>query len=236
LHAGWIAILVSLAVAAVGFTAERAAGVAWAGVFYFTGLSAFVGCFTNKLAIKALFDPWPTRRLALPGTGVIRRKSGEIARQVARTVSEKVMTPEVFRAKSTEAIGSAVEGGVLDSDEVYFSVREVIERAGGVAGKVGHITGFADYDVLAHNVLDSIKGRLRGELASPEGVLPKLIDEGARAMDVEGIVRERLEAFGPGGMRDLAYELAGRHLVWLEVWGAVFGGLAGALAWLIAAR
>ena len=233
--AGWIALALSVALAAGGFVAGSSLGEWWAGILYYTGLSAFVGCFTNKLAIAALFDPWPFRGFALPGTGLIRRKCGDIARDVGRAVGERVLTPELFRAKSFEALESVVDSGVLDSDEVYLGVRKVIEDAGGFAGKVGHVTGFADYDVLAHRVLDSVKERLR-ELGSPGGVLSRLVDEGTVALDVEGMVRERLLDFGPEGLRDLAYGLARRHLVWLEVWGAAFGGAAGAFAWTIAAR
>ena len=232
---GWVALAFSLALTGGGMAAESFLGARWGGALHYVGLSAFVGCFTNKLAIAALFDPWPWRGFALPGTGVIGRRAEEIASEVARAVGERILTPELFRARSAEALESAMDSGILDSEDVYFSVRKVIEDAGGTAGKVGHLTGLADYDVLTHRVIDSVRERVR-ELSRPGNALSELIEKGAVALDVERIVRERLEEFGPGGLRDLAHDLSRKHLVWLEVWGAVFGAAAGIVAWMIAAR
>jgi uncharacterized membrane protein YheB (UPF0754 family) len=230
---GWLAFFLSLALAVGGGAATYLHDTWWTGLLFHVGIAAFVGCATNKIATAALFDPWPSRRLRLPGTGVIRGRADKIAREVGRTVGERILTPEYVSARSAEAIQSAVAAGRLDSDEVFFAVRRVIEDAGGIAGKVGHLTGVTDYDVLTHKAIDSIKEHAK-ELKDPASELHSLIEKSALAIDVPRIVREKLLEFGPQGMRDLAYDLSREHLVWLEVWGAVFGGAVGVPVWWIA--
>lgn len=87
-------LLLSLGVAAGGMalalTGWDPAGVALACV----GGSALVGAFTNRMAINALFSPWPFRRFALPYTGLIERNRERITGALADAVSESLITPE----------------------------------------------------------------------------------------------------------------------------------------------
>ncbi|MFO8008223.1 MAG: DUF445 family protein [Candidatus Brocadiia bacterium] len=90
----WTA-LASVLLTAVGLAAWFGALPGWLAGLAYVGGAALVGCLTNRMAIKALFDPWPSRRLRLPYTGILERDRPQIEDAIARAVSERLMTPEV---------------------------------------------------------------------------------------------------------------------------------------------
>jgi uncharacterized membrane-anchored protein YjiN (DUF445 family) len=64
-----------------------------AEAFWTVGMTGAIGAGTNRMAISALFTPWPSRRLALPYTGLVERRRDEIIDAIALTVSGHILTP-----------------------------------------------------------------------------------------------------------------------------------------------
>ncbi len=93
-----MAFFLSLALAVGGGAATYLPDTWWTGLLFHVGIAAFVGCATNKLGLAALFDPWPSRRLRLPGTGVIRGKANKIACEVG-AACERILTREHVSAR-----------------------------------------------------------------------------------------------------------------------------------------
>lgn len=53
-------------------------------------------------------------------------------------------------------------------------------------------------------------------------------------MEIEKMVIDEVCAFPPGVLRDLMYRITADNLQWLEVWGAIMGGMGGAVLWMLA--
>jgi uncharacterized membrane protein YheB (UPF0754 family) len=114
------------------------------------GLASLVGSFTNRMAIEALFDPWPSARLALPYTGVIQRKRREIIDGIAQAVAREIITPDALQNWLTQE-------GVLTQlrDVAALQVRSLNDPQGPGAQLRARLT-------------DGVRRRVHAALASRE--------------------------------------------------------------------
>ncbi|MFW5690664.1 MAG: DUF445 family protein [Planctomycetota bacterium] len=91
----------------------------------YVGAAGLIGALTNRMAIEALFSPWPTRRMALPYTGLIEQNREAIIEAIAETVSGELLTRDaLFRWLR--------EGGVLNKlrDSAAWQVRSLAGHEG----------------------------------------------------------------------------------------------------------
>ena len=100
---GTWSIVISLAVLTAGAVCL---GLGWlvagSGLLYVGG-SAAIGAITNRIAIKAIFSPWPSRRFPLPGTGLVERNHQRIIEAIADSVAKDLITAETLRRWLSEA-------------------------------------------------------------------------------------------------------------------------------------
>jgi uncharacterized membrane-anchored protein YjiN (DUF445 family) len=95
---GTLSILISLAVLAGGLVLLGLGVPSLGAPLLYLGGSATVGAVTNRIAIRAIFTPWPGRRLALPGTGLVERNREKIIQALAEAVAVDLITPETLSA------------------------------------------------------------------------------------------------------------------------------------------
>jgi uncharacterized membrane protein YheB (UPF0754 family) len=118
------------------------AGLEWLRAFcVYIGTAALIGAFTNRIAIHALFDPWPSRRLRLPYTGIIEIERRRIEQALMTAVSERLVTPEVL----AEELRDSDQLGRI-RDEAVRALRRAAEEwpPEGVNGAAGErVTEFA---------------------------------------------------------------------------------------------
>lgn len=271
----------------------RTFGVSVAGdVLFYVGAAGLIGSFTNKMAIDALFSPWPCRRLPVPYTGIVERKREQIIEGIARATAEEIITPEALldwmndaalltglRDAGAEQVRSLCEADgegralrerlaeavrqhvvtLLDSDSTFFAVRSFLAEQGGVGGKLAHATGLGDRDVLVYKILDGIKEKTGEILVSESGtpnreaslflqgiaqrlkqwniqsepVVQRFISLAVERIDVREIVTKSLSQYSAEEIKGLVQAAMREHLIWLEVYGGVFGALGGAGMWLL---
>lgn len=90
-------------------------------------VGAAIGGFTNYLAIKMLFRPYKAiylKNWRLPFTpGLIPKRRGELARQLGVTVTNYLLTPEVFKKKlfSEEIRGSVLTYAQQTVEKTIFT-------------------------------------------------------------------------------------------------------------------
>jgi len=73
---------------------------------------------------------------------------------------------------------------------------------------------------------DEFQAALRSSLASGAG--------GAVVHDkINAVIEKRLDELSPQMVKQIVQDMIAKHLGWLVVWGAVFGGLIGAIASLL---
>ncbi len=75
-------------------------------------------------------------------------------------------------------------------------------------------------------LLDSIRGHLE-ELV--HGLLRDNTAAVVRALNVSGIVEERVGAYPISDLERLVLDISGKHLKWITLWGGILGALLGAL-------
>ena len=129
-------------------------------------LAAALGYFTNWLAIKMLFRPHTAKRLfgvRLPFTpGLIPKEHKRLAKVIAKTVAEYLMTPDVLeRALRAIPIDHAVES-LLESPDFRQAVREHLPKIGSVLEH--QLAQNQELDTrlknLVHKMIDDNAGKL----------------------------------------------------------------------------
>jgi uncharacterized membrane-anchored protein YjiN (DUF445 family) len=107
LDKGLLTVLLCLAALGAGAAMRFLLPGTAAELTLYVGAAGLIGAMTNRMAIEALFSPWPTRRLALPYTGLIERNRLAIIDAIAETVSGELLTREAL-------LNWLREGGVIE--------------------------------------------------------------------------------------------------------------------------
>ncbi len=101
--------LILCAVVGAGAAALSVLGLASpAGLLGYVAVAGAIGAVTNRIAITMLFDPWPSRRVRLPYTGLIELERERIVEALADAAAETLLRPEELAAEMTR-------GGQLQS-------------------------------------------------------------------------------------------------------------------------
>jgi uncharacterized membrane protein YheB (UPF0754 family) len=95
---GTLSILISLALLAGGLVLLGIGSTLPGAALLYVGGSAVIGAVTNRIAIRAIFTPWPNRKLALPGTGLVERNREKIIDAMSDAVARDLITPETLSA------------------------------------------------------------------------------------------------------------------------------------------
>lgn len=138
-------------------------------------IGAIIGYFTNWLAIKMLFRPYRTIRVAgirLPFTpGILPRERDRLAESLGETVAQELLTPQVIsmrmqspeiRATAESAIRIALGGFLGQSAEHLFpDASDARAGAGDISaehdGKTGMLSGPSGGSSLSAQLLQSLQ-------------------------------------------------------------------------------
>ncbi len=164
----WTALL-SLAVVAGAAALHRYGDPALGRGLLYAGAGALIGCVTNRIAIRALFDPWPWRGLHLPYTGVIENERSRIEEAIAEAVGGRLVTPEVLAEE-------------LRASDLPEQIRaEAAAFVRGLAAPVGE-QGSAPSDELVDLLVEHSEAAVRQSLEDDE-VVRSLAQELRRTAD-----------------------------------------------------
>lgn len=196
----------------------------YSDLIFITGLFAFSGGITNWLAVHMLFEKIPF----LYGSGVIPNRFEEFKSGIKQLVIQEFFTREhidkFFQNKfnnSTERILKKI-----DFDKVFEGLADAIESSsmGGMLGMLGGRKALYPLkepvikklkEIIDELISNQIKNNNKGEISS------LIINQ------VEKIIDNRLEELTPDQVKKIVQDMIRKHLGWLVIWGAVFGGLIG---------
>ncbi|MBN2031999.1 MAG: DUF445 family protein [Deltaproteobacteria bacterium] len=145
---------------------------------------------------------------------------------------------------------------ILSKDKFYILLRDGIIK--GYARKhralaIANVTGIIDYDDLTYTIIETLKDTARQLQLSTrakahletfvrevckdltlhkEKLEEKLSTMVAVALDQFSLitaVRNRLNQFSPGEIKEKVEEVAADYLGWIEIWGGVLGAMVGLL-------
>lgn len=213
--------LIALAIAVGGYFSSI-----YRDIILMTGLFALSGGITNWLAVHMLFEKVPL----LYGSGVIPNRFEEFKAGIKQLVIQEFFSREhierFFKQNSDNSFVTISDK--IDFDRVFEGLTEAIEESP-MGAMLGMLGGKEALQPLKEPVTEKLKGVI-SELASnhPESdgddsddFLSVLIEQ------VEQIIDNRLKELTPEKVKKIIQDMIRKHLGWLVIWGAVFGGIIG---------
>ena len=208
-------------------------------VVFYTGLFALSGAVTNWLAVHMLFEKVP----GLYGSGVIPTHFEEFKTGIHSLVTRELFNKQnidKFFSKPENAKAIDVEPVVnnLDMDDAYDQLVSVV-----MDSSLGPMLAMVGGEKTLDTMRDPFKSRMREFLLktvrSPsfQSNMQKQLASVTSSDDfsdrIGGIVKNRLDDMTPELVKDIMQRMIRKHLGWLVVWGAVFGGLIGLISSII---
>ena len=178
-------------------------------------IGGLIGYLTNRIAVKMIFRPIrPRRFLGIRIQGLIGRRQKELARSIGAVVGDHLVRHEDIAAGFAK----------VDLEPL---LADVLEK--GMAPKIEElrnlplIGGFLTPERIA-----DLRGSLaRAILEHRETILEKLEEAVEEGLDVESMVREKVEGFAVEKLESLVLQVANKELRAIEILGGVLGILIG---------
>lgn len=180
-------------------------------------ISAFIGWFTNWIAIKMLFHPkQPVRFLGITIQGIFPKRQRQFAIKLGQLVARELIhfdqiAGQLKDPEQLNALKPAIESHV----DAFLKVR-LQERIPMLAMFMGEST------------LEKIKAGLLEEI---DMLLPEVIgqytDRLAQKVDIEQMVTEKVANFSSDKLEDILVHIMSREFRFVEIIGGVLGFVIG---------
>ena len=233
-HKGNVSNLISFCLLVVGLAASSQ--MAWSSWVLAAGLFGFAGGITNWLAVKMLFDRVPL----LYGSGVIPNRFREIRKTVRDLILRHFFDVEYLERFFSGRIDALSDdpgleekvAELLNSDEVDEIIERKLEELQATpAGAMLKMVGTAMVKPMVKQFVSSLGSELAPRLAAE--MAKSSLDVESLRQQVDQLLTAKLEELTPAVVRQMMEEVMREHLGWLIVWGNVFGGSIGLVAWAL---
>ena len=182
-------------------------------------ISAFIGWFTNWIAIKMLFHPrHPINVLGLTFQGIFPKRQRQFAQKLGKLVSEELLSFKDIEAKITN-------GDNLQ--QVMPLVEKHIDNflRNKLASEMPIISMF-----IGDKTIEQLKSVFMKELESLFPVLmTSYMEKLKHELDLEAIVTEKVSNFSSDKLEEILQSIMSKEFRFIEVIGAVLGFLIGIL-------
>lgn len=193
----------------------------------FPAIGALIGWCTNWLAVKMIFRPRRARHiLGLRVQGLLPRRQGDLAENVAQTVEKDLISVEVIQ----EAVQDLVQGERVRR-LLHERIDSLIEEQLASFGPMMKM--FVSADVVA-----KIKTKIEEEVLTFVGTLSReLHADLEQHLDIHGMVKSKIEGFDLDRLEGIVFRIAAKEFRHIEVLGGVLGFLVGTaqagLLWIL---
>ncbi len=210
-------------------------------IFFSIGIFALSGSITNTLAIHMLFEKVPY----LYGSGVIENRFTQFKESIHTLIMNQFFTKDNLNRFFQDELSSVKKTinfeevlNKADFSPAYTSLKDAVMESsfGGMLGMFGGETALEPLKEPFTNKLKksiilitqtkSFQETLKNALSSKD-----LSDDIYFKLSL--IVNQRLDELSPKMVKVLIQDIIRKHLGWLVVWGAIFGGLIGLLSTLL---
>ena len=187
-------------------------------------ISAFIGWFTNWVAIKMLFHPKePKRILGITFHGIFPKRQKVFAEKLGKMISSEFLSFEDIEQKiaspqNLQKLMPMIEGHVDKflrdklGDEMPFLSLFIGDKTIRSLKKIFML----ELEILFPQLMKSYAGHLQEEL------------------DLEKIVTEKVSAFSSDKLENILYQIMSKEFRFVEILGGVIGFIIGILQVLIA--
>ena len=186
-------------------------------------ISAFIGWFTNWIAIKMLFHPRePKRILGITFHGIFPKRQKIFAEKLGKMISAEFLSYEdieekIANPKNLEKLMPMIEEHVDNflknklSDEMPFLSLFI----GSKTIKSLKKTFMQELEILFPQIMKRYAGHLQEEL------------------DLEKIVIDKVSAFSTDKLEDILYQIMSKEFRFVEILGGIIGFIIGIVQVLI---
>jgi uncharacterized membrane protein YheB (UPF0754 family) len=186
-------------------------------------ISAFIGWFTNWIAIKMLFHPRePKKILGITFHGIFPKRQQQFAEKLGKLVSQELLSFEDIERKITSSENlKKVMPQVEEHIDHFLKVR-LVEAMPVISMFIGDKTiaqlkgiFVKELEELFPNVMKNYMGKLKQDL------------------DLEKIVVDKVAAFSTDKLESILYQIMSKEFRFVEIIGAVLGFIIGLMQVLI---
>lgn len=186
-------------------------------------LSAFIGWFTNWIAIKMLFHPREARKiLFFTIQGVFPKRQAAFAQKLGKLVSEELLSFSDIKDKISNPENLEKVMPVIDNHIDHFLRVRLSDQMPVISMFIGDKT------------INSLKTLFMTELRELFPVImQKYADNLQGEIDLEKIVTEKVAGFSSDKLESILNQIMKKELGFVELLGGVIGFLIGVLQVLI---
>lgn len=177
-------------------------------------IGGFIGYSTNKVAIKMLFRPYEEKRfLFFKIQGVLPKRKQEISESIGIKIEEAFLSKDdVFNA--------------LLSDEMKAKFKQSLKEE--LNTKIYDFIPAMFRSMLGGEVKNMINRFIDAEGdAIIENLVKKIETHGMEALDIQGIVKEKMDAMDLRSFEKLVYDVVRSELRHIELVGLILGMVIG---------
>lgn len=182
-------------------------------------ISAFIGWFTNWIAVKMLFHPRnPKIILGYTIQGIFPKRQEQFAQKLGKLVAEELLSFADIEQKITNPENLKKVLPQLETHIDHFLRVKLADSMPVISMFIGDKT------------IDKLKTVFLEEL---ETLFPKLMTDYAATLknqlDLEQIVTDKVKAFSSDKLEDILYQVMAKEFRFVEIIGGVLGFLIGLL-------
>ncbi|MFZ9301582.1 MAG: DUF445 domain-containing protein [Chitinophagaceae bacterium] len=188
-------------------------------------ISAFIGYFTNWIAIKMLFHPkLPIRVLGFTVQGIFPKRQKQFAEKLGSLISNEFLSFQDIEQKIANPSNLKKVLPEVEKHVDQFLHHKLSELFPMISMFIGEKT------------ISSLKFALMAELESIFPVImSKYVGELKQDLDLEQIVIEKVSAFSSDQLEDMLYKIMSKEFRMVEILGGVLGFIIGIIQVIIAA-
>lgn len=180
-------------------------------------ISAFIGYFTNWIAVKMLFHPRnPIQFLGFTIQGIFPKRQAQFAEKLGKMVSNELLSFEEIEQKLTSPSNLERLKPHIEKQVDHFLRERLPEIFPVISMFIGEKT------------LSSLKETFLSELGD---MFPSLMQQYAgslkQELDLEKIVVDKVSNFSSDKLEDLLYQIMSKEFRFVEILGGVLGFLIG---------
>ena len=187
-------------------------------------ISAFIGWFTNWVAIKMLFHPRePKRILGITFQGIFPKRQRSFAEKLGKMISAEFLSYEDIEAKIAHPQNLQKLMPLIETHVDNFLQDKLSDEMPFLSLFIGEKTR------------RSLKNVFMREL---ETLFPQIMTSYARyleeELDLEKIVTDKVSAFSSDKLESILYQIMNKEFRFVEILGGVIGFIIGIVQVLIA--
>lgn len=189
------------------------------GLFLIPIISAFIGWFTNWIAIKMLFHPRePKKILGITFQGIFPKNQAQFAAKLGKLVGEELLSFKDIADKITHPDNIEKVMPVVETHIDHFLRVKLAEKMPVISMFIGEKT------------ITELKGVFMEELKTLfPTLMESYINNLQQDLDLEQIVTKKVAAFSSDKLEDILNSIMSKEFRFVEIIGAVLGFIIGLL-------